>query len=146
MRRTTSADGGLSWGRVLAVLLKELVQLKRDRLTFAMLIGVPLMQLVLFGYAINGDPRALPTAVVAHEQGPLVRAIVRAVHQTIRANGFLQCYIRPLVYMTGPLGLNLDSWQPAVSIATWFWNRGGARTYQALRPCRHAWWTSAQAR
>jgi ABC-2 type transport system permease protein len=72
----------LSWRRVMAVLLKELIQLRRDRLTFAMLIGVPIMQLVLFGYAINGDPRHLPTAVVAHEQTPLVRSIVRAAENT----------------------------------------------------------------
>jgi ABC-2 type transport system permease protein len=71
-----------SWGRIVAVLRKEFVQLRRDRLTFAMLIGVPIMQLVLFGYAINGDPRHLPTAVVALDQGPLVRAIVSAAVQT----------------------------------------------------------------
>ncbi len=87
MRTTPSPEaaaraGRRSWGRVLAVLLKELIQLRRDRLTFAMLIGVPLMQLVLFGYAINGDPRSLPTAVVAHEQTPLVRAIVRAAENS----------------------------------------------------------------
>jgi branched-chain amino acid aminotransferase len=44
-----------------------------------------------------------------------------AVHQTIRANDFTSCYIRPLVYMTGPLGLNLDDWRPSVAIATWEW-------------------------
>lgn len=72
----------LSWGRILAVLRKELIQLRRDRLTFAMLVGVPLMQLVLFGYAINGDPRHLPTAVVALDDGPLVRSVVTAVQNT----------------------------------------------------------------
>jgi ABC-2 type transport system permease protein len=72
----------LSWGRIVAVLRKEFVQLRRDRLTFAMLIGVPIMQLVLFGYAINGDPRRLPTVVVALDSGPLVRAIVRAAENT----------------------------------------------------------------
>ncbi len=84
MPRTTSSSEGawLSWGRIVAVLRKELVQLRRDRLTFAMLIGVPIMQLVLFGYAINGDPRQLPTAVVAHDNGPLVRSIVRAAENT----------------------------------------------------------------
>ena len=73
---------GASWGRIVAVLRKEFVQLRRDRLTFAMLIGVPIMQLVLFGYAINGDPRQLPTALVALDDGPLVRAIVRAAENT----------------------------------------------------------------
>jgi ABC-2 type transport system permease protein len=72
----------LSGGRVIAVLRKEFTQLKRDRLTFAMLIGVPLVQLVLFGYAINGDPRRLPTAVVSAEASPFVRSIVRAAENT----------------------------------------------------------------
>ena len=66
MRPTTSNSGGwLSWGRIVAVLRKEFVQLRRDRLTFAMMLGVPIMQVVLFGDAINGDPRGLPTAIVA---------------------------------------------------------------------------------
>jgi ABC-2 type transport system permease protein len=72
----------LSLLRVWAVMAKEFVQLKRDRLTFAMMIGVPLMQLVLFGYAINTDPKHLPTAVVVADSGPLVRSIVRAVENT----------------------------------------------------------------
>ncbi len=71
-----------SAGRIVAVLLKEVIQLRRDRLTFAMLVGVPILQLVLFGYAINGDPRLLPTAVVAMDDGPLVRAVVRAAENT----------------------------------------------------------------
>jgi ABC-2 type transport system permease protein len=71
-----------SWGRIVAVLRKEFVQLRRDRLTFAMMLGVPIMQLVLFGFAINGDPRGLPTAVVAADNGPLVRSIVRAAENT----------------------------------------------------------------
>jgi len=76
------AGAWLSWGRIAAVLRKELVQLRRDRLTFAMMIGVPILQLVLFGYAINGDPRQLPTAVVAADAGPLVRSVVRAMENT----------------------------------------------------------------
>jgi len=73
---------GLSLERIGAVLRKEFVQLRRDRLTFAMLIGVPIMQLVLFGYAINADPRNLPTAVVALDNSPLVRSIVRTAQNT----------------------------------------------------------------
>ena len=57
-----------------AVLVKEFIQMRRDRLTFAMMIGVPIMQLVLFGYAINTDPRHLPTAVVVADDGPVGRA------------------------------------------------------------------------
>jgi branched-chain amino acid aminotransferase len=47
--------------------------------------------------------------------------LYRAVHMTIRANGFSECYIRPLVYMEGPLTLDLDDWQPMTSIAVWEW-------------------------
>ncbi|HRK56250.1 MAG TPA: ABC transporter permease [Burkholderiaceae bacterium] len=72
----------LSMSRIWAVLIKELIQLRRDRLTFAMMIGIPIMQLILFGFAINGDPKRLPTAVVAMDQGPFVRSIVRAAELT----------------------------------------------------------------
>jgi ABC-2 type transport system permease protein len=71
-----------AWQRFLAVLTKELVQVRRDRLTFAMMIGVPVMQLVLFGYAINMDPKGLPAAVVAADPGPFTRSFVRALENT----------------------------------------------------------------
>jgi len=89
MRATTSPERNssrrsfaLSWARVTAVLRKEFIQLSRDRLTFAMLVGVPVLQLVLFGYAINADPKNLPTAVVALDNGPLVRSIVRTAENS----------------------------------------------------------------
>jgi branched-chain amino acid aminotransferase len=50
------------------------------------------------------------------------KQLVHAVHQVIRANQFSECYIRPLIYMTGPLGLNLDEWEPAMGIAAWEWD------------------------
>ena len=68
--------------RFIAVLMKEFVQMRRDRLTFAMMIGVPVMQLVLFGYAINLDPKALPAAVVSAESTPFTRSLVRALENT----------------------------------------------------------------
>ncbi len=68
--------------RLLAVVKKELIQIRRDRLTFAMLVGVPLLQLMLFSYAINGDPKHLPTVVVAHEQSPFARSVVQALINT----------------------------------------------------------------
>src|SRR5688572_3176268 len=68
--------------RFAAVLVKEFVQMRRDRLTFAMMIGVPIMQLVLFGYAINMDPKALPAAVVAADASPFSRSLVRALENT----------------------------------------------------------------
>lgn len=73
---------GFSLIRLWAVVKKEFIQIRRDRLTFAMLVGVPLMQLMLFGYAINGDPKHLPTVVVAHEQSPFARSVVQALINT----------------------------------------------------------------
>jgi len=58
-----------SFIRIWAILLKEVLQLRRDRLTMAMIIGVPLMQLTLFGFAINFNPKALPTAVAIADPG-----------------------------------------------------------------------------
>ncbi len=72
----------ISWRRVLAILVKELIQLKRERLTFAMVLGIPILQLVLFGYAINTDPKNLPTVVVAADASPQVRSIVRAAENS----------------------------------------------------------------
>lgn len=66
----------LSLARLGAVALKEFIQMKRDRLTFAMMVGIPVIQLLLFGYAINADPKGLPTAVLSHDEGPFGRAVV----------------------------------------------------------------------
>ncbi|HEX7438862.1 MAG TPA: ABC transporter permease, partial [Caldimonas sp.] len=60
---------GWSFARTLAIFIKEFQQILRDRLTFAMAIGVPILQLVLFGYAINTDPKGLPTALVSYDDG-----------------------------------------------------------------------------
>ena len=70
------------WSRFLAVFIKEFVQMRRDRITFAMMVGVPLMQLILFGYAINSDPKALPTAVVMGENTTFARSIVTALQNS----------------------------------------------------------------
>ncbi|MEM6460805.1 MAG: ABC transporter permease [Pseudomonadota bacterium] len=69
----------LSTGRFLAILMKEFIQMRRDRMTFAMMIAIPIMQLVLFGYAINSDPRHLPTLVEVHDSGPFVRRFLAAM-------------------------------------------------------------------
>ena len=68
--------------RLLALITKEVIQMRRDRLTFAMMLGVPLMQLVLFGFAINNDPKHLPAALVAPVQDRYARAIVTALELT----------------------------------------------------------------
>ncbi|HYC35721.1 MAG TPA: ABC transporter permease [Usitatibacter sp.] len=71
-----------AWHRFLAIMTKEFVQMRRDRLTFAMMIGVPVMQLVLFGFAINMDPKGLPAAVVSAESSVFSRTLVRALENT----------------------------------------------------------------
>ncbi len=60
---------GFSFGRFFAVLAKEFIQMRRDRVTFAMMIGLPIVQLMLFGFAINADPRHLPTLVEMGDDG-----------------------------------------------------------------------------
>ncbi len=71
-----------SLGRLWALITKEVIQMRRDRLTFAMMIGVPLMQLMLFGFAINSDPKGLPSALVAPTQDRFTRAMVSALETT----------------------------------------------------------------
>ena len=65
--------------RWLGILIKEFLQLKRDKLTFGMIIGIPIIQLLLFGFAINTDPRHLPTAIVMADPGPFARSYVAAM-------------------------------------------------------------------
>ena len=55
------------WWRSYAMLVKEFIQLRRDRVSFAMIVMLPVMQLVLFGFAINTTPRNLPTALLLQE-------------------------------------------------------------------------------
>ncbi|TIO04784.1 MAG: ABC transporter permease [Mesorhizobium sp.] len=71
-----------SFARLGALLIKEFIQMRRDRITFAMMLGVPLMQLVLFGFAINSDPKSLPTALVAMSNDQYTRAMVSALQMT----------------------------------------------------------------
>jgi ABC-2 type transport system permease protein len=72
----------LSLRRLKALLAKEFIQMRRDRITFAMMLGVPLIQLVLFGFAINNDPKALPAALVTASHDPYSRAMVSALELT----------------------------------------------------------------
>jgi ABC-2 type transport system permease protein len=68
--------------RTVAMVIKEFVQLRRDRLTFATMIFIPVMQLLLFGYAINTTPRHLPTAILMHEESDLARSVLAALNNT----------------------------------------------------------------
>jgi ABC-2 type transport system permease protein len=65
--------------RTWAMVVKEFVQMRRDRMTFATMIFIPVLQLALFGFAINTDPKHLPTAVLTRDDGPLTRAVLAAM-------------------------------------------------------------------
>ena len=70
------------WRRSYAMLVKEFIQLRRDRVSFAMIVMIPVMQLLLFGYAINTTPRHLPTAVLIQEDSDLARSVLKAMENT----------------------------------------------------------------
>jgi len=70
------------WWRSYAMLVKEFIQLRRDRVSFAMIVMLPVMQLVLFGFAINTTPHNLPTAVLLQEESDLGRSILKAMENT----------------------------------------------------------------
>ena len=70
------------WRRSYAMLVKEFIQLRRDRVSFAMIIIIPVMQLLLFGFAINTTPRHLPTVVLLQEDSDLGRSILKAMENT----------------------------------------------------------------
>jgi len=71
-----------SLARFRAILVKEFIQMRRDRVTFAMTIGIPLLQLILFGYAINADPKHLPAAMLVADRGPEGRTIFSALQNS----------------------------------------------------------------
>ncbi|MGH8558825.1 MAG: ABC transporter permease [Methylococcales bacterium] len=76
---TDQRSSSFSFNRWIGIVIKEFIQLKRDRLTFGMIIGIPIMQLLLFGFAINSDPKHLPTAVLVAETGPFARDYIAAM-------------------------------------------------------------------
>ena len=71
-----------SFARAYAIMLKEFVQMRRDRLTFAMIVGIPIVQVLLFGFVINTDPKALPTALVDYDRTQLTRSIASSLANT----------------------------------------------------------------
>ena len=72
----------ISFPRLYALMLKEFTQMKRDRFTFAMMIGVPIMQLILFGFAINSDPKHLPTAIVSADNSAFTRTLIASMQNS----------------------------------------------------------------
>jgi len=71
-----------SFARVYAIALKEFVQMRRDRLTFAMIVGIPIIQVLLFGFVINADPKSLPTALVDYDRTEFTRSIAATLANT----------------------------------------------------------------
>jgi len=68
--------------RFVAIIAKEFIQMRRDRMTFGMMVGIPMMQLILFGFAINSDPKHLPAAVLMNDHGPQARTLLAAIQNT----------------------------------------------------------------
>ena len=82
MAHYTHRSHRLSFSRIQAILIKELIQMKRDRLTFAMLLMIPIMQLILFGFVINNYPKHLPTAIYLQENTEITRSIISNMAQS----------------------------------------------------------------
>src|ERR1044071_3776650 len=81
-RNEAVGSGSGFWQRTWAMLVKEFIQLRRDRVSFAMIVMIPVMQLLLFGYAINTTPRHLPTAVLTQEDSDLGRSVLKALENS----------------------------------------------------------------
>ncbi len=90
-------DLSVSRSRLWAVLVKEFIQMRRDRITFAMMLGVPIMQLLLFGFAINSDPKGLPTAILDMDGGHYARAVTTAME----TSGYFRFTERPTTIAEG---------------------------------------------
>jgi ABC-2 type transport system permease protein len=80
-----------SWPRFAAMVMKEFIQMRRDRLTFAMMVGLPLIQIILFGFAINFDPKHLPTAVLSADNSIFARSFIRSLENS----GYFQVLFKP---------------------------------------------------
>ena len=90
-----------SFARMNAILVKEFIQMRRDRLTFAMMIAVPIMQLLLFGYAINLDPKGLHTALVDGDQSRFARVLI----SSLETSGYFHITERPASHEEGQAAL-----------------------------------------
>lgn len=112
--------------RMFAIALKEVQQMLRDKLTFAMAVGVPIVQLVLFGYAINTDPKGLPTAVVAQDTSPMARSLVAA----LQTSGYFRVVHTGLAESAGDALLQRGEIQFLVVVPDDF----GARLVRGERP------------
>ncbi|MGA7525363.1 MAG: ABC transporter permease [Acidobacteriaceae bacterium] len=78
MRRHTRFSGARWW----SIVLKEFTQLRRDRVTFAMIVGIPIVQMALFGYAINTNPKHLDTAIISADSSDITRSFIAAMQNS----------------------------------------------------------------
>jgi ABC-2 type transport system permease protein len=83
-----------SWRRIGALLFKEVLQIRRDRPTLAMIMIVPMVQLFIFGAAINMNPRHLPTAVAIGDPSPMARSVVAALANSVTSRSSRRARIR----------------------------------------------------
>ena len=74
--------GTFSFARWWAMVLKEFLQLRRDRISFAMIIGIPIAQLILFGFAINTDPKHMPAAILDADRSEFTRSFISALEKS----------------------------------------------------------------
>ncbi|GAB4172782.1 MAG: ABC transporter permease [Thalassobaculales bacterium] len=119
-------SGGLSLGRLYALLAKEFVQAFRDRLTFAMMVGVPIMQLVIFGFAINSDPKNLPTYVMSADDSPMARSVVAA----LQVSGYFRVLAAPASAEAATAGMDAGR----VQFIVWLPEEFGRRVARGERP------------
>jgi ABC-2 type transport system permease protein len=77
-----SAGRKFSFARLWAMVVKEFIQLRRDRMTFAMIFGIPIMQIFLFGFVIDSDPRHMPSAIQLADDGPYGRALMAGLRNS----------------------------------------------------------------
>lgn len=108
-----------------SIVLKEFLQLRRDRVTFAMMIGIPIMQLLMFGFAINTDPKHLPTGVIAADRSEFTRSFLASLRNTD--------YFR------------LDETLPDEAAGRQALAEGGCSSSSAFRPTSPAGWCAASA-
>lgn len=105
-----------SFPRLKAIMIKEFIQMRRDRLTFAMIVGIPLLQLILFGFAINSNPKHLPTVLVNGDHSIFTRTFVQSIINT----DYFRLIENPVDEKRADKLLSIGKAQFAITIPTYF--------------------------
>ena len=132
----------MSWNRFIAILVKELRQVRRDRLTFGMMVIVPIMQLVLFGFAINNDPKQLPAALVVQDHSEFTRSLVAGLENS----QYFRITERPAGVAEADELLAAGRVQFALVVPPDFSRQQQRRAFAALRPTEPPWEIRIQRR